>query len=245
MSIQQYWAAFASDWRNTVIVLSFLIIFLQTYKLLKDTFVFPIKRALDVPEVADDSSTHDTIALYILGGDPNAISASPFSTKIVLFCRMAGIPHSTHEPDMAKNPKGKAPYAMHGKTLIADSQLIIRYLENTFDIKRMAPSSRFQPYEALTDDQKALCNFVRSVCDGDLYWATVSARWLGAAGLTKTESNWDTTVRMYFGKIPAAIRGLITALSRVIIAHQVRFLSVIMLVDLSCQEEYLIELSYL
>lgn len=229
MSAQQYWTNFIGDWRNPTIAASVIIIVAQTYKLYKDTFVFPFKRALDVPEVAESSSKSDAIELYVLGGDPNAISASPFSAKIVLFCRLTGIPHTTHEPNMGKNPKGKAPYAVHGETLISDSQLIIRYLENTFDITRMAPSSKFRPYDALSDDQKATCNIVRSLCDGDLYWATVSARWLGAAGLTKTESNWDTTVRTYFGKIPGALRGIITAMIRVIIANQVSFITLFQL----------------
>jgi glutathione S-transferase len=64
--------------------------------------------------------------------------------------------------------KGKVPFAVHAGRVIEDSQFIIRYLENTFDVASMAKKvpamfqSKWKPfvcYELLDDKQKVCKHF--------------------------------------------------------------------------------------
>ena len=58
---------------------------------------------------------------------------------------------------------------------------------------------------------QATCDAVRLLCEDTLYWNLNSIRWLGAAGLSASESCWETTVTEYFAMIPAFIRGIMTS----------------------------------
>jgi hypothetical protein len=66
---------------------------------------------------------------------------------------------------------------------------------------------------------QATCESVRLICEANLYWSLVSVRWLGAAGISETESSWTKTVLLYFRMIPSFIRGAITAMIRVDMAN--------------------------
>lgn len=130
---------------------------------------------------------------------------------------MAGIPHKLRPAEIGKNPKGKIPYILHNNNLIGDSELIIRYFENSYDLNRMSVSNavkplnnntipKFIPYPDLSPEQQAVSDLVRVTCESDLYWTLVSNRWLGEYGVSKSEANWNTTKRLFFGPIPALIR---------------------------------------
>ena len=66
---------------------------------------------------------------------------------------------------------------------------------------------------------QAACDSVRLICENFLYWSLVSVRWLGATGLSENEGAWHKTASIYFGKIPAIIRGIITSMIRVDVAN--------------------------
>ena len=130
--------------------------------------------------------------------------------------------------DLTSNPKGKTPYIKHGGILIGDSALIIRYLENTFDVPEMAAeavkryanrANKYVPFADLSQSDQAMCDLIRLSCEGELYWSLVSIRWLGGRGISKSENNWVNTEKIYFDEIPAFIRGMITPMIRVLLAN--------------------------
>lgn len=102
----------------------------------------------------------------------------------------------------------------HDGHVIGDSQLIIRYLENTFNVSKLS-EQYFQPFEKLTPSQKAQSDLIRVLCEQDLYWGIVSTKWGGKGGIGRTETCWHNTVISYFSGIPAAMRGVITSMVRV------------------------------
>jgi len=144
---------------------------------------------------------------------------------LLLYARVAGIPHTVGDVNHGQNSKGKAPYIVHGGKVIADSQLIIRYFENSFDLVAMAKKVRepqqpeFVPFCDLSPEDQAKSDAVRILCETEIYWSIASIRWLGVAGITQTESSWHTTVEKYFGKLPAALRFFLVPWLRVTLAR--------------------------
>ena len=133
---------------------------------------------------------------------------------------ITGIPHTVQEADYNRAPKNKVPFIEHDGKLIGDSQLIIRYLENTFNVSYMSGlvgegKQSFVPYSKLSATDKAQSEFIRILCEAELYWAILSTRWAGKEGLCRTETAWQNTVSSYFDAIPSFLRGAITAMIRV------------------------------
>ena len=153
------------DWRNSALVVCGLTIVSQFYFFTKRTFVFSLRKAEDAPLKCEDSECSEPIHLHLFGDSYPLVSASPFNSKITLYCRLAGVPHTTNEAvsKLDSVPKKKAPFVIHNGKLIEDSQLIIRYIENTFDAPAMANEASkrfvtnikpFKCYDLLDDNQK-------------------------------------------------------------------------------------------
>lgn len=210
------------DWKTAALV---LVLSGEAYRFYVNTFSFPAKPAEDAIEGDTSPNAHKEIVhLHVFRGSGVTVSSSPFSAKMSMYCRLAGIPHTVSEADMQKGPpKGKVPFLVHNGNVVGDSQLMIRYLENTFDVATMArgvcctytsSSSAFIPYADLSPEDQATCEMVRLLCEGQLYWAVVSTRWFGAVGITRSESSWRATVDAYFKTIPSFMRGPIVAMIR-------------------------------
>lgn len=159
-------AVLLEDWQSTALVACAIAITSQVYFFFKRTFSFPLKKAKDAP-LKCEGDCSSPVQLHLFGDIYPLISGSPFSSKIVLYCRLAGVPHTTNEAVSKFNslPKKKAPFAIHNGKVIEDSQLIIRYIENTFDIASMAEtvpsrfktkSKPFKRYDLLDDTQKVI-----------------------------------------------------------------------------------------
>lgn len=178
------------------------------------------RKAEDAPVRGDNPN--EIVHAFVYGGGGDCISLSPFSVKLLMYLRLAGIPHDVSFADPNKAPKSKVPYIQHGEVLLGDSQLIIRYLENTYNVKKMAGGvadrytldHAFLPFEQLSLTQQSKSDLVRLTCESDLYWATVSIRWGGESGMAQSESHWDKTVSHYFEAIPVIIRPLLVRLIR-------------------------------
>jgi len=201
------------EYRDHLLLACGLIFTLQFYFWISKTFGFPISKSEDA--LAFGKST-EPVNLYLFRSGPHGVSGSPYSSKIALFCRLAGIPHTVQQADFGRNPKGKVPYMIHDGEIIGDSQLIIRYLENTFDVPRMAMVAAkklnkkpFISYEKLSAQDKALSDAVRLICEGELYWAVVSIRWLGKVGISESEENWAATCNIYFKGYPSFLTSMI------------------------------------
>ena len=145
------------------------------------------------------------MSIYVFIASPHCPSASPLSTKVTLFSRMCGIPHivkNAFEKGMDTNKKGKVPFLEHDGNFVADSQLMLRYLENTFDVTKMSSSAmehfpgavKFTTFDELTPEQQAISTMVRITLEDHLYWCVLSARWLGDVGLSENEQNFHKVV---------------------------------------------------
>ena len=137
-----------------------------------------------------------------------------------------GIPHEIKEADYDKAPKSKIPYIEHDGNVLGDSQLIIRYLENTFNVSKMSgldgTKNPFVPFAKLSAADKARSELIRILCEQDLYWGILLLRWGGKAGICKDEKAWYGTAENFFDAIPAAIRGIITSMIRVDVFRDAR-----------------------
>jgi len=106
----------------------------------------------------------DEAKIYVFSRTaPTVASNSPFGVKIVAFARMAGIPHVVRPANPRKAPKGKAPYMTHGSNTVADSELIMNYLTNTYLSHEEGaasgtgarPNTGYLAFPAMTPEQQA------------------------------------------------------------------------------------------
>lgn len=209
-------------WVSVVAIGASALCLLQIAYFIKSTFILAKKNVTDVPQKCKKEDGYkEPVITYLFNGNGPTISGSPFSAKLAMYLRLAGIPHVVKEADFEKAPKSKVPYIEHAGSFFGDSQLIIRYMENTFDVSKMATKSSvkgtkaFVPFDSLSEENQGLSDMIRYACETELYWALSSVRWAGDQGIGKSESLWETTRAMYFDKIPAFIRGIITNMIRV------------------------------
>jgi glutathione S-transferase len=180
-----------------------------------------IRIAENAPVDLDDD-TDRLVTACVFPGDGETMSFSPYSTKLLMYLRLSGIPHSTQVADVQKAPKSKVPYIEHGKNVVGDSQLIIRYLENTHNVKKMAAAAAARydmthpllPFDHLSVTQQAKSDCIRLTCESDPYWALISLRWGGEYGMAKSEGHWDRSVSILFHAIPAVIRPVLVRFIR-------------------------------
>lgn len=214
-----------SKWTPVIAVVSSVLCVLQLGLTLKATFVVNHKEIEDVPKkcLKEEGYKEKVTACVFKSASPS-ISGSPYSTKLTAYLRFCGIPHVVKEAQFEKAPKNKVPYIEHAGSLFGDSQLIIRYLDNTYDVAEMSVvalrdlkglKKAFVPFANLSTIDQARSDAIRLTCETELYWALCSIRWSGKSGIGKKESLWAATCEAYFGAIPAFIRYLLTPMLRV------------------------------
>ena len=127
-------------------------------------------------------------------------SASPFVNKLILWLRMAGIPHTLGEPKGPPASKtGKVPYILRPDgSVLSDSSVIIATLGAERGIELGAPFG---------SAEQAKLTAIQRLCEDSLYWTIVYFRWIDPAG-------WAITQPAYFGFIPAAVRWAVTPFIR-------------------------------
>lgn len=117
-------------------------------------------------------------------GLPNA---SPFCLKLETYLRMTKQPFEVkYLVDIRKTPKGKLPYIEDDGVKIADSSLIIDYLQKKYGITLD---------DHLTEEQKAISISLQSLFEDHLYWCVVYSRWIDP-------TNWPQVKKDFFGKLP-------------------------------------------
>lgn len=124
-------------------------------------------------------------------GLPNA---SPFCVKVETYLRLTKL---DYEPAILQNPgkapKKQAPYIVDGSRTIADSALILRYLQETYG-------------NPLTDglDAKTKAHHlaIERMCEEHLYFALLNERWL-------RPENSHFVRDTFFGTLPGPMRGLV------------------------------------
>lgn len=112
---------------------------------------------------------------------------SPFCMKLEGFLRIAEIPYQVFAcADTNQAPKGKLPYIRDNGIAIADSELIMDFLEKKY---------QFQVDGHLDSQQAAYHHALIRMLDEHLYWALAHSRWMD-------EHNWPILKHHLFGHIP-------------------------------------------
>ena len=136
------------------------------------------------------------ITLYGSGPRFGLPDASPFVSKAEILLKMSGVPYRKAKADFRKAPKGKIPYIEDGGKLLGDSTFIRFHLEEQHGAKFDA---------GLSPSNNAVALAFERLCEDNLYWAIVNARWMDKA-------NFDKGPRTFFDDAPAPLRPFIVAM---------------------------------
>ncbi len=129
-------------------------------------------------------------------GLPNA---SPFCMKLETFLRMSDLDYRTETViDMRKAPKGKLPFADIDGTIIADSSLIIDFIETKYCIDLDA---------SLTAIDQARSHAIRKMLEENFYWTLVYSRWID-------DRYWPQMRQAFFGFLPPVVRSIVSSVVR-------------------------------
>lgn len=139
------------------------------------------------------------LTLYTLPPAFGMRNVSPFCLKVEMALKHLQLDYEIVEvSNPAKAPKGKLPYVDVDGLIIADSELILDYLDQT---------SQGALYGNLDSEQTAKgFAFVR-LAEDHLYWLVVASRWLD-------DSWWPNVDRDFFGSLPFPLRQLVPRIAR-------------------------------
>lgn len=126
-------------------------------------------------------------------------NVSPFCLKIEMLLTSLELKFSLSDiNDPRKAPKGKVPYLIADGRTIADSELIVVYLDTLTEGKVFA---------GLSDLQKGQGFALTRLAEDHLYWTMVASRWLD-------DDWWPNVVRGFFGALPGIIRPVVSGIAR-------------------------------
>ncbi len=139
------------------------------------------------------------LKLVVLPGAFGVRNISPFCLKCEMLLTSLGLPFELEElANPGKAPKGKLPYLLDGDICIADSELIVEYINDKTD---------GQVYAGLTREQRAHGLALTRLAEEHLYWTGVASRWLD-------DDWWPNVVEGFFHIIPAPLRGFGSGMAR-------------------------------
>lgn len=126
--------------------------------------------------------------------DPKTTSASPFTTKIECFLRLADVPYRMHiVTNPGKTLRGKLPYMEDAGQVISDSEHIVAHLKSAHGVDLDC---------GLTPRDRAQSHALQRMLEERLYWILVYSRWINPA-------NEGVVREAFFGEVPGVLRGLI------------------------------------
>ncbi|HFD12410.1 MAG TPA: glutathione S-transferase family protein [Crenotrichaceae bacterium] len=124
---------------------------------------------------------------------------SPFCVKVECFLRMAQLEYTVESvADTRKAPKGKCPYISDNGQLLADSEMILDYLETQYKINLDA---------SLSSEQKAYSRAIQAMLDERFYWTAVYSRWVD-------EQTWPQVSKLFFGDLSFPLNKIIPVLAK-------------------------------
>jgi len=140
------------------------------------------------------------IKLYSFGPNLNVPDPSPFVLKVNAYMRMANIKFKNIPTvnNLRQSPKGKLPFIVDGETTVADSQFIIAYLQEKYNVELDA---------FLTDEQKSIAYLIGKSIDENLYWCLLYSRWA-------KDDTWPVAKEAFFGAMPFPLKLFVPALIR-------------------------------
>jgi glutathione S-transferase len=122
-------------------------------------------------------------------GVPNL---SPFCLKLETWLKISGLAYKVNFlDDPRKGPLGKLPYIKDGALTLADSSIIIEYLQAEYNVDLD---------KHLSNEQKAITHSCKIMIEEHLYWALIYHRWLG--------DGWPPLKERVFGGMPLGLRQL-------------------------------------
>lgn len=126
-------------------------------------------------------------------------NVSPFCLKVEMLLASLDLPYRLSELiDPRKAPKGKLPYLLVDGKPLADSELIVEFLEDY---------TGGRVYAGLSAEQKATGVALTRLAEDHLYWIMVASRWLD-------DDWWPNVVQGFFGFVPGIIRPLAAGMAR-------------------------------
>ena len=126
-------------------------------------------------------------------------NVSPFCLKAEMLLTSLDLPFKTSElADPRKAPKGKLPYLIADGRQIADSELIVEYLNGI---------TQGRVYEGLSPAQRSQGMALTRLAEDHFYWIMVASRWLDDAW-------WPNVVENFFGFVPSLFRSLAAGAAR-------------------------------
>lgn len=126
-------------------------------------------------------------------------NVSPFCLKVEMALAYLDLDYEiVFESDPRKSPKGKLPYIVENGRTIADSELILEYLDEKTDGRL---------YGDLSADECARGLAFTRLTEDHLYWMLVASRWV--------DDEWFGNVREgFFGTLPPGIKQLVSSMAR-------------------------------
>ncbi|MEE9426108.1 MAG: glutathione S-transferase family protein [Methylococcales bacterium] len=139
------------------------------------------------------------ITLYQFPQHFDLPNLSPFCVKVECFLRMTKLEYTIAPvSDTRKAPKGKCPYIDDDGELIADSEMVMDYLENKYQVNLDS---------ALDSKQKALSRAIQAMLDERFYWTAVYSRW-------HDDRTWPQISKLFFGEMPFPMNKIIPLVAR-------------------------------
>ncbi|CAI9724091.1 Hypothetical predicted protein [Octopus vulgaris] len=118
------------------------------------------KRKIDYPK--------DVIILHLIPRLKDTPNLSPFAVKLETYLRMTKLPYQV-DYCFDMSPKHKTPWITYNGEVVSDSQFIIEYLNEKFNIDLSSH---------LTDEQRGVARAMRKMLEEDLLWALALSRWV-------------------------------------------------------------------
>lgn len=135
-------------------------------------------------------------------GIPNP---STFCAKVETYLRMVNLPYElNNQGDLGKAPKEKMPYIIDEGQTIADSSIILNYLNQKYQCDLDID---------LSPQQKAQSLAMKLLMEEHLYWAVVYSHWIDEAG-------WPEIKQVFFGSLPPVVRSIVPRIAKQKITKQ-------------------------
>lgn len=140
------------------------------------------------------------ITLYSFGTSFGVVDPSPFVLKVDTYMRMANIEFDTiaDAANLKIAPKGKLPFIRDGETTVADSEFIIAYCQEKFQVDLDSH---------LSEEQKSLAYLIGKSLDENLYWCLVYSRWA-------KDDTWVHVKKAFFGSMPYPLKFIVPPVAR-------------------------------
>ncbi|CAL8068941.1 unnamed protein product [Orchesella dallaii] len=115
-----------------------------------------------------DNTPKDKLILHTVWRSKPLPSASPFALKLETYLKMAKIPYEIDTKDVM-GPKGKLPWITYNGVHVADSQLIIEFLNKKLGISVNKNASK---------EQLAIARACRVVMEEHFFWGLIQYRFI-------------------------------------------------------------------